>query len=389
MRYHDTVMDTQQKLDILSRDAQYDLSCSCGTPDTTDHRRRSSDGSAWLYPVTAASGGSSIMLKTLMGNRCSNDCRYCPLRSTQDFRPALLSPDEVASFFIDLARQRQLVGLFLSSAVIGTSDKTMQLLIDTAKILRQRYRYRGFIHLKVIPGCSLAAIDEALKYASALSLNIEVPSKDHFARLCSRQDWDDDIIAPLHYLAAKTAAGTEYAGVGISSQFIVGASDESDRQIIGRVNELYSTLGVERIYYSAYQRGLGDASIPGEQRAPIEPDLFGMERSSQPLMREHRLYQADWLLRVYGFGHDELIFGDDGQLSLERDPKRVWAEANADRFPLSVNRASKEELLRVPGIGPVWANRIIAQRRRGRIGALDSLGLPLSLTRAAQPFLCV
>lgn len=380
-------MDTQEKLDILSRDAQYDLSCACGTKNPAEHRTRSGDGSSWLYPVTTASGGAGIMLKTLMGNRCSNDCRYCPLRANQDFRPAVLSPEEIASFFYDLQKRRGLIGLFLSSAVLSTPDKTMQLLIDAARILRTRHAYRGFIHLKVIPGCSLSAIDEALRYASALSLNIEVPSAEHFAPLSSTQSWRDDIWEPLRYLASKTAVGTRHAAVGTSSQFIVGASDEDDRAILGSVNELYSEMGIGRIYYSAYQRGLGESTIAGERARVIEPDLFGNETSAAHLVREHRLYQADWLLRVYGFGYEELPFAHDGNLSLEKDPKQLWAEANPSRFPLSVNRATREELLRVPGIGPTWAARIVQARRAGRLSSLSSLGFSPSLVAKAGRYL--
>ncbi len=380
-------MDTQQKLDILSRDAQYDLSCACGTKNPAEHRRPSSDGSSWLYPVTTASGGAGIMLKTLMGNRCANDCRYCPLRANQDFRSAALGAAEIASFFYELQQKRGLIGIFLSSAVLSTPDRTMQLLIDAARILRTHHRYRGFIHLKVIPGCSMGAIDEALLYASALSLNIEVPSQEHFSKLSATQDYTQDIIERLRYIAAQTAPGTRHAGVGVSSQFVVGASDESDRQILSSVNELYTTMGIARIYYSAYQRGLGESIIPGEQGRVIEPDLFGNETSSAPLMREHRLYQADWLLRIYGFGYEELPFARDGNLSVEKDPKQLWADANPARFPLSVNRAGKEELLRVPGIGPVWAKRIIEGRRKGRISSLSSIGFPAHVALKATRYL--
>ena len=381
------MMDTQQKLDILSRDAQYDLSCACGTKNPAEHRRQSGDGSSWLYPVTTASGGAGIMLKTLMGNRCSNDCRYCPLRANQDFRPAALGAAEIASFFYDLQKRRGLIGIFLSSAVLSTPDKTMQLLIDAAKILRTQYRYRGFIHLKIIPGCSLSAIDEALMYASALSLNIEVPSADHFCQLSATQDYGRDIMERLRYIASQTAVGTRHEHVGVSSQFIVGASDEDDRQILSAVNDLYGTMGISRVYYSAYQRGLGECSIPGERGRVIEPDLFGYETSSAPLVREHRLYQADWLLRVYGFAYEELPFTQDGNLSREKDPKQLWAEANPARFPLSVNRASREELLRVPGIGPTWAKRIVSLRREGRISSLSAIGFPSSLGGKASRYL--
>ena len=172
-------MDTQSKLDILSRDAQYDLSCACGTKNPQEHRKRNTAGSGWLYPTTTVSGGPGIMLKTLMGNRCANDCKYCPLRNDQDFSPVALAPKGMASFFHEFQSKRPLIGLFLSSAVLGCAEKTMEMLTDTARILRNSYRYRGYIHLKVIPGSSKESIDEALKYASALSLNIEAPGEQH------------------------------------------------------------------------------------------------------------------------------------------------------------------------------------------------------------------
>ncbi len=373
-------MDTQGKLDILSSDAQYDLSCSCGTNDPLEQRKRSADGSRWLYPVTTASGGAGIMLKTLMGNRCAGDCRYCPLRSSADFRPVALSSEEIVRFFLDLTTRRKLIGLFLSSAVLGTPDKTMQLLIDAARQLRVRHRYRGYIHLKIIPGCSMGAIDEAIKYASALSLNIEVPSARHYEQLSAYQSWERDIAFGLNYLTQRTAKGTAGERCTTSTQFIVGASDEEDREILGAVNHLYQNLGLDRSFFSAYQRGLGDSSIPGEKasQSVIQPDLFDISHSSGPLVREHRLYQAEWLLRVYGFSLEELCFSEDGNLSLLTDPKLTWARANTGLFPLSVNRASEQELLRVPGIGPVWAKRIIALRRQGRIGSLHNLRLPVN-----------
>ncbi|NMA22917.1 MAG: radical SAM protein, partial [Spirochaetales bacterium] len=176
------------------------------------------------------------------------------------------------------------------------------------------------------------------------------------------------------------AKGTAGERCTTSTQFIVGASDEEDREILGAVNHLYQNLGLDRSFFSAYQRGLGDSSIPGEKasQSVIQPDLFDISHSSGPLVREHRLYQAEWLLRVYGFSLEELCFSEDGNLSLLTDPKLTWARANTGLFPLSVNRASEQELLRVPGIGPVWAKRIIALRRQGRIGSLHNLRLPVN-----------
>lgn len=389
-------MDTKDKLDILSRDAQYDLSCACGTKNPAEHRKKNSSGDGWLYPTTTASGGPGIILKTLMGNRCSNDCKYCPLRANQDFRSVALSPYEMASFFFEFQLKRPLIGIFLSSAVLGDCEKTMEQLVATAEILRKHFRYRGYIHLKIIPGASKMSIDAALRYASAVSLNIEAPGEKHFSKLSDLKNYQKDIIDPLTYISQQTSKGNRYAKVHTSSQFIVGASDEKDNEILGYGSRMYSNLHVGRLYYSAYQGGLGDPSIPGEQNVmKLESDaqlsLFDFEtpRGTSPdaLVREHRLYQADWLLRQYGFGYDELIFGKEGNLSLEKDPKLVWAESHPDYFPLSVKKASKEQLLRVPGIGPTFASRIVNYRKDTPLSTLEDLRLPSAYFNKAKSYL--
>jgi predicted DNA-binding helix-hairpin-helix protein len=388
-------MDTQSKLDILSRDAQYDLSCACGTKNPQEHRKRNTSGSGWLYPTTTVSGGPGIMLKTLMGNRCANDCKYCPLRNDQDFRPVALAPKEMASFFHEFQSKRPLIGLFLSSAVLGCAEKTMEMLTDTARILRNSYRYRGYIHLKVIPGSSKESIDEALKYASALSLNIEAPGEQHFSKLSESKNYVQDILQPLTYIASQTAKGSRYERVHTSSQFIVGASDELDKEILLYTSRLYQELHMGRLYFSAYQKGLGDQSLPGEQKQHqhSQLELFDLgqvdETDHASLTREHRLYQADWLLRKYGFSYEEMIFTEEGNLSLTKDPKLVWAQANPQYFPLSVKRSPKEALLRVPGLGPTYVGRIVSHRRMAPLSCLEDLKLPFSVLEKARPFLTI
>ncbi|MDD3058417.1 MAG: radical SAM protein, partial [Sphaerochaeta sp.] len=365
-----------------------------GTKNPQEHRKRSSNTAGWLYPTTTASGGPGIMLKTLMGNRCTNDCKYCPLRNNQDFRPTALAPKEMASFFHEFQSKRPLIGLFLSSAVLGTPEKTMEMLTDTAKILRRGYNYRGYIHLKIIPGSSKESIDEALRYASAVSLNIEAPGVDHFSKLSESKSYDQDILKPLAYIAQQTAKGSRYERVHTSSQFIVGASDELDREILLYSARMYSELHLGRLYFSAYQRGLGDPAIPGEkltvsEQLPLFPDEVIPASNTEILTREHRLYQADFLLRKYGFGFEDLLFAKDGNLSLEKDPKLVWAQANPQFYPLSVKRASKDALLRVPGLGPVYVNRIVKGRREAPLSCLEDLRLPQSVLEKARPFLTI
>ncbi len=392
-------MDTQEKLDILARDAQYDLSCACSTNKPEEHRKRSVDGDRWLYPVTVANGGSGIMLKTLMSNGCGNDCKYCPLRCQQDFRRVSLEPSELASFFIDFQRKRNLIGLFLSSGVVGNPDRTMDRLIGTAEILRKRYRYRGYIHLKIISGASKAAMDKAMSYASAVSLNIETPGASHFQKLTDRKRYETDIMEPLRYIASQTQRGGLFPRIHTSSQFIVGASDETDREILQYGWQMYRSLGFGRLYYSAYQNGLGDPSIPGERQLEREliveeqPTLFELPPVYKPvgaqklLVREHRLYQADWLFRQYRFRYDDMVFDSAGNLDLTKDPKQLWAEHHPEYFPVNVRRASLNQLLRVPGIGPTFARRIVDNRKGAVLSTLEDLRLPRSYLEKAAPYL--
>lgn len=350
-------MDTIKKLEILSASSQYDLACACGTKHD-EHRKRGADGK-WLYPLTLPGGGHSIMLKTLLSNACVNDCKYCPLRRDGNMQRVALTPDELAKAFMEyLKTRRDLIGMFLSSGVLNTPDHTMDKIIGVASLLRKKHRYRGYLHLKVIPGASDAAVQEALSLASAVSINIETPGERHFNLLSEKKNYLDDIIRPLKLISKLTAKGMPNAGVKATTQFIVGASDETDSEIVKYLFGLYNRLNYDRIYFSAYQRGLGNPNIPGERFTLDGGDI---------LTREHRLYQADFLVRLYGFEQSDILFGRDGNLDLDRDPKQVWADLHPERFPVRVNGASREELLKVPGLGVVTVDRLLKARGSGRI----------------------
>jgi len=356
--------DTQQKLEILSDDAKYDLACACGTRDD-EHRQRGGNG-RWVYPVTLPNGGTSVLLKTLISNVCTNDCKYCPLRQEQDIRRCTLDPAETARVFLDYFNRREVFGLFLSSGVIGTPDATMDRLNTTARLLRSRHRFKGYIHLKIIPGASDAAIDEAVSLASAVSLNIETPGEKHLAKLSTRKDYLRDIIEPIKRISRLTAKGSRFERVKQTTQFIVGPAGESDAEIVKYMWGLYDRLQMHRIYFSAYQKGLGAASL-----SDVCPGELG---EGDPLVREHRLYQVDFLMRKYGFTDADIPCDDRGYLSLEIDPKEAWAARHPEFFPVQANRASRLELLRVPGLGPVTANRILELRRTQRVQSLDQIG---------------
>ncbi len=369
--------DCQKKLQILSTDAQYDLACACGSrPD--EHRTRSPYGN-WVYPVTLPNGGSSVLLKTLISNVCSNDCKYCPLRKDQDLRRCTLTNEETVETFLDYYSRREVFGLFISSGVIGTPDATMQRLIDIAAVLRRRHKFRGYIHLKILPGSSDAAIEQAVSLASSVSINIETPGKEYLSKLSTSKDFQKDIVEPIKLISRLTAKCSRYHRVKHTTQFIVGAAGENDLQIVRYMGGLYKRLGLDRIYFSAYQRGLGEANLPGEQ-TQVDPQ--------QVLTREHRLYQVDFLMRKYGFSDSEIPMDDSGRLSLLVDPKMAWAQRHPEFFPVNLNIASKWDLLRVPGLGPTTVKSILERRKSSRFWKIEDIGRPTTRLAKAQPYLC-
>lgn len=358
-------MDTIEKLKILSEDSQYDLACACGTGND-DRRRRGLEGK-WLYPVTLPDGGYSVLLKTLLSNACSSDCGYCPLRSQANVRRCTLRPEEVANVFMEYFRRKKVFGLFLTSGIIGDPDSTMDRINAVARILRYRHNYKGYIHLKIIPGASDAAVEDSISLASAVSLNIETPGAKRFAALSARKDYMRDIIRPLKLMARLTARGMKRSKVKCTTQFIVGASDENDKEILQYMFGLYRKLHFHRVYFSAYQKGLGHPGIPGERAVHANPENI--------FVREHRLYQADFLARRYGFSAEDIQFDGNGNLPLDRDPKEIWADNHPEFYPVRVNTSDRESILRVPGLGPKTVDLLISVRRERKVTCLEDLGI--------------
>jgi len=365
--------DTQKKLEILSADAQYDLACACGS--TQDGHRKRGEQGKWIYPVTLPNGGTSVLFKTLISNACSNDCKYCPLRAQQDVRRCTLGEEETVNTFLDYFNRGEVFGLFLTSGVLGTPDATMERLNRVAKILRYKRRFKGYIHLKVIPGASANAIEEAVSLSSAVSLNIETPGAKYLAKLSNRKRFIEDIVEPIKLISRLTGRGNKYARVKQTTQFIVGAASESDSEIVKYMWGLYDRLNMKRIYFSAYQKGPGDESI-GTNQSPDE--VF---------MREHRLYQVDFLLRKYGFSESDICFDQTGNLSLEVDPKEAWAKRHPEYFPVDVNKAEKQELMRVPGLGQITVERILEQRKTSRIRSISDVGKNTLRLKKANEYL--
>lgn len=358
---------TQQKLELLGRAAQYDLSCACG-PATPRVR---GPGDLWIYPAALPSGGKAPMLKVLQQSGCERGCLYCSERHGGAGPGAVsFAPGELARVFDDLYRQRRVMGLFLSSAIRGGPLATMDRMLATAEILRKRYRYRGYLHLKILPGAAPEQVDRAMQLATRVSVNLEAPTARALAAIAPSKGFEDEILAPMRRVARAEAEG-RFARSGQTTQLVVGAADETDLEIGRAASALYGDLKLSRVYYSAFQ------PVPG---TPLS------DRPPAPLLREHRLYQMDFLLRKYGFGIDELEFDDDGRLPAEKDPKTVWAERHPERFPVEVNTAPPEELMRVPGIGPVAAERIASLRLDSTIRSLDALAASGASCRAAAPF---
>jgi len=366
-----TKPNTREKLEILSTDAQYDLACACGSSDAERRQRGSND--RWIYPITLPNGGQSVLFRTLITNVCVNDCKYCPLRANQDLRRCVMEPDETVATFMAYYRAREVFGLFLSSGVTATPDRTMDRLIAVARLLRKKEQFRGYLHLKIIPGASDAAITEAVSLASAVSLNIETAGEKHFRHLSDKKNYLQDIIRPIKLISQLTAKGSQFHRVKHTTQFVVGASDECDRELVDYTWGLYRRLELDRVFFSAYQRGLGDASLPGESAIPPGGPV---------LTREHRLYQVDWLLRKYGFKAEEIPFTESGNLSATLDPKEHWATLHPEQFPVNINRAERLELLRVPGLGPTLVDRILEHRIKN--APLKTLGCVAKINKRLQ-----
>ncbi|MBW8036584.1 MAG: radical SAM protein [Planctomycetes bacterium] len=367
---------THDKLRILSEDGQYDLACACGTKDQPGRTR--GDNGKWIYPITLPNGGKSVLFKTLMSNVCTNDCKYCPLRENVDLRRCSLSAEETASAFMDYYRRKEVFGLFLSSAVAKSPDATMSKLNTVASILRKKHKFRGFIHLKIMAGASKAAIEQSLSLASAVSLNIETAGKENMAKLSAKKDYISDIIEPIKFISSVTGKGNRYHRVKQTTQFIVGPAGETDADIVKYMFGLYDRLKMHRIYFSAYQQQSEDQKIQSAPQPQKPEDTF---------TREHRLYQVDFLFRKYGFTQSDIACDKNGNLSLQADPKQVWATNHPEFFPVNVNKAHRNDLLKIPGIGPVTAKKIISHRKSENLNSISDIGKDGAILRKAIPYL--
>lgn len=375
-------MELAEKLEILADSAKYDVSCS------SSGSRRKNDG---IIGSAAPSGcchsfsedGRCIsLLKVLFTNYCINDCKYCHCRASNDIPRAAFTPGELADLFIGFYRRNYVEGLFLSSGIVKTPDYTAELLLETLTIIRSKYGFSGYIHVKAIPGADKKLIHAMGLLADRMSANIELPSEESL-RLLAPQKTREKVLAPIKEIKEGIVNNRNeltlykhaprFVPAGQSTQMIVGATGDSDYQILRLTEGLYNKFNLKRVYFSAY--------IPiGNHPA--------LPKSPPPLLREHRLYQADWLLRFYGFKADEIITEDKPFLDPLLDPKCNWAMNNLHLFPIEVNTAEYEMLLRVPGIGVKSARRIVAARRGVNLDFEDLKRLGVVLKRAAYFITC-
>jgi predicted DNA-binding helix-hairpin-helix protein len=329
-----------------------------------------------LTHATLPNGKQTTLLKSLLTSVCENDCRYCPMRAGRDFRRTTFQPSEFAQLAVNLSQAGLIQGVFLSSGVAGGGVRTQDKLIATVEILRRKMGYRGYIHLKIMPGSEYDQVLASMLLADRVSINLEAPNAARLPALAPRKAFESELMAPIQMMNEIRNTLPPYnawKGRWPSSctQFVVGGAGETDRELLSVSETLHHKHNLLRIYYSALTPHAG---TPFEHHDPV------------PRQREQRLYQADYLIRDYGFSESEISYDTDGQLPLEKDPKLIWAEKHLLHQPLEINRASREELLRIPGIGPGGADAVINARRIRTINNLSILSRIGVQTKRARDF---
>ena len=372
-------MIDEKKLIILTEGAKYDVSCS-----SSGSSRKNGGGGignacfSGICHSFTQDGRCISLLKILLSNDCVYDCKYCVNRRSNDVARATATPDEICELVMAFYKRNYIEGLFLSSAIVKSPNNTMEMLYLTAYKLRKVYRFNGYIHLKGIPNADRALIEAAGLVADRMSFNLELPSEQSL-KLLAPQKSKEAILTPMKmlsndkYFLSPRVRRQDFLPAGQTTQIIIGASPESDAHILKLTEGLYSAYKMKRVYYSSY--------IPANFETSLLPAV------AAPKIREHRLYQADWLLRFYGFTADE-ITESGGNLPLEYDPKCAWALRHIDEFPVEVNTAPLEKLLRVPGIGVKTASRILMARKTARLSFEDLKRLRVVMKRAMHFITC-
>ncbi|OLS03221.1 putative DNA modification/repair radical SAM protein [Tissierella creatinophila] len=377
-------MDKLKKLEILSDAAKYDVSCS----SSGSNRKNKKDGlgntsTAGICHSWSDDGRCISLLKILLTNYCVYDCVYCVNRSSNDLPRAIFTPEEVVDLTINFYKRNYIEGLFLSSAVFKSPDYTMELILKVVKTLREKENFNGYIHTKTIPGADDLLVEEVGRYVDRMSVNIELPSENGLKLLAPKKT-KKDILKPMGFIHNNILQTKEdkkifkatpnFVPAGQTTQMIVGATEDNDLNILNLSESLYKTLNLKRVYYSAF------IPVSTNPKLPVI--------NSPPLVRENRIYQADWLLRFYNFEAKELLDERNPNFDLELDPKCNWALRNIHLFPVEINKADYKTLLRVPGIGVRSAKRIISARNFTTLDFFDLKKLGIVLKRAQHFITC-
>lgn len=386
-------MDTLQKLQILGEGAaqEHELTASQSVPSCFTSQRISDPHQRHRNPIlkgadkflpggihiSPVGGGKSVrLLKVLQTNICEFDCFYCEHRASRDTPRTYVSPEELAQTFMMLHRKRLVDGLFLSSGITKKIDTMQERMVQTAEILRTKYQFKGYIHLKIMPGASMNAVEQTMQLANRVSLNLEAPTPKHLARLSAKKSASggflDGILTRMVWVKRLSDAHPNLIPAGQITQFVVGAAGESDLDLLSTTDQLYKQIGLRRAYFSAF------SPVPGTPLDHLPPT---------PLLRQNRLYQADYLLRFYDFSVSELVFNEQGRLPPDMDPKMAWAMKHPEFFPIEIQAAPYEMLVRVPGIGPISARRMVENRRSSVITNIKHLTRLGVVTKRAAPYL--
>ncbi len=378
-------MGVEEKLALLADAAKYDVACtSSGVERKNKPGTLGNAVAAGLCHSFAADGRCISLLKILFTNQCIYDCKYCVNRRSNDTKRTAFTPEEVCRLTIEFYRRNYIEGLFLSSGILHSPDYTMDLLYQTLWKLRREYRFNGYIHIKAIPGADPVLVEKVGLLADRMSVNLELPTSEGLKRLAPSKT-RERILAPMRQIQRGIQAqkqeiipyreGRRFVPAGQSTQMIVGATPENDYQMISVAQALYRNYDLKRVFYSAFVRVNDDSLLPALPGGP-------------PLLREHRLYQADWLMRFYGFQAEELLSSSQPNFNVFLDPKCDWALRHLEQFPMEVNQASYGMLLRVPGIGVKSAKRIAAARKNARLDFMDLKKMGVVLKRAVYFITC-
>lgn len=350
---------------------------ACFTPKARPEFNEREKRAAFVYPAQLPNGKQIKLLKTLLSSACERDCYYCPFRAGRDFRRATFRPQEFAELFMKLNRAGAAEGIFLSSGIAAGGANTQNRILDTAEILRTKLGYRGYMHLKIMPGAEKGQVERLMQLADRVSINLEAPNTERLSKLAPGKTFIEELFRPLRWVEEIRRTQPAYKGwngrwPSTVTQFVAGGSDESDLELLTTTDWLMKNVRLKRAYYSAFHP---IRDTPMENKPAVDP------------LREHRLYQASYLLRDYGFDLEEMPFAPDGNLPLLTDPKLAWAEQNLREQPLEINQAQRHELLRIPGIGPKSVDEILRARRTRKFRDLTALRKMGIIVARAAPFL--